>query len=371
MRIVHVASSINTAGGGTSEVIPRLAEEQCKLGHEVAICCMNTELSKAAQEAAASGVRILTFKSVGIESLGYSHEFNVALREQIEKASIVHLHGMWAWPCWAGGWLSQKLHRPYVKMPHGFLRPEPLKKSRLKKIIVGTLIERPLLRKAAAVIATSEGEVESLRAYGVQRPIYTMPIGIDLDRYVTSDCRTRTLLYLSRISPIKGLDLLAKAWGTMNRQNWRLLLVGPDDRGYTEVAKKTFAENCPVNSFEFREPVFGRDKYELLSSVGGFVLPSRSENWSISVAEAMASGLPVVCTQGAPWRCLEDIGAGWWVDVSVSGIRKGLEKLISLSEDERSKMGCRGRDWVGVNLNWRTIATDMVAYYEGLMTKVK
>ena len=119
--------------------------------------------------------------------------------------------------------------------------------------------------------------------------------------------------------------------------------------------------------FVFLQPVYGDEKYAILSSADIFVLPTKSENWSIAVAEAMASSVPVVCTKGAPWQCIEECGAGRWVDVSVCGIANGLGRLMSISDEERSAMGVNGRNWVEQNLNWGAIATNMVEFYKKIL----
>ena len=165
--------------------------------------------------------------------------------------------------------------------------------------------------------------------------------------------------------------MLANVWGKIDRKGWRLLIVGPDDRGYTYKMKQLFSEKCLAGGYEFRNPVFGKDKFELLSSADAFILPTRSENWSIAVAEAMASGLPVICTKGAPWECLNQVKAGWWVDVSESGLIKGLEALFALSEIERCEFGGRGRTWVESNLGWKVIAGKMIQCYSDIINQQK
>lgn len=102
----------------------------------------------------------------------------------------------------------------------------------------------------------------------------------------------------------------------------------------------------------------------LLASADAFVLPTRNENWGIAVAEAMASGLPVICTKGAPWSCLEAEKAGWWTDVSVEGLEQALSELTATDADELCAMGERGRRWAKTNLDWFVIAKRMCASYE-------
>lgn len=374
MKILHVISSCGRELGGTSEVVPRLARAQKEIGHDVALAAFaSDQLSHEAERAQAAGVRFqlvdLCSHLPMLSTWGYSAIFARAIRPLVAEADIVHLHGLWQYPAFAAARLCWQLKKPYVVMPHGFLEPERLKISSLKKKIAGAFFDNRMLRRATALVATSESEAKGIRAYGLTQPIHIMPIGLDVANFHRG-CRSessggRTLLYFSRITPIKGLDLLAEAWAKVVKPGWKLLLVGPDDRGHTGLMKRLYAERCAKGSYEFREPVYGDAKYALLGSVDGFVLPTRSENWSIAVAEAMASGLPVVCTKGAPWACLETAGAGWWVDVSAEAIGEGLEKLMALSDDARAEMGTKGRRWVEENLDWRAIAAQMVRGYRG------
>lgn len=374
MKILHVIPSVHKQGGGTSEVVPRLCRAQQELGQDVVLATLNTEdVSDSALQAVQAGVKYNCESELRLwgplKKLGYSRRFGQVLKELVDWADIVHIHGLWMWPIWAAGWEARRRHKPYVMMPHGYLEPERLKISKWKKKIVGAFCDGPLLRSADAVVATSAHEEMGIRQYGIKQPVHIMPIGLDLECYKISECSGKTLLYFSRITPIKGLDMLAEVWGRMDRKGWKLLIVGPDDRGYATEMKELFASRCETSSYEFRPPVFGEEKYRLLSSVDAFVLPTRSENWSIAVAEAMASGLPVVCTKGAPWECLNTVKAGRWVDISTEGIHRGLEEILSLSDEGRREMGMRGRHWVETNLGWSAIAKQMLATYERLVLK--
>lgn len=371
MKILHVIDSVFANGGGTSEVVPRLCCALQESGETVTLAALKADkVSDNTLAAIRAGVR---YEGESIRDgilprpMGYSSQFRRLVPRLVSDADVVHIHGLWQLAGWMAAKEAIRQHKPYVMMPHGFLEPERLKISPLKKKIMGALFDNPVLRRANGLVATSESEAEGIRRYGLKQKIHIMPIGLDVEKYSVSQHQGKTLLYFSRITPVKGLDLLAEVWGAMDRKGWKLLIVGPDDRGYTGVAKGFFAEKCPPDSYEFRGPVFGDEKYDLLGSVDAMVLPTRSENWSIAVAEGMASGLPVVCTKGAPWACLNEVDAGWWVDVSVDGIRYGLERLLSSDGLARRNMGCRGRRWVQEKLSWRKVVADMVGFYEKLM----
>lgn len=368
MKVLHIVSSVFENGGGTSEVVPRLCRALRESGLEVTLATHKAaHISHAAVEAIQAGVcyegesrrdRFLP------RSLAYSSQFKRLMPRLVQDSDIVHIHGLWQMSGWMAAQEARKQNKPYLVMPHGFLEPERLKFSPCKKWAMGALFDNQMLRYANAIVATSESEVNGIRKYGVANFIHIMPIGLDVEKYALSKCTGKTLLYFSRITPVKGLDMLAEVWSRIDRKGWKLQIVGPDDRGYTEEMKALFASKCPPDSYEFRPPIFGEEKYRLLSSVDAFVLPTRSENWSIAVAEAMASGLPVICTKGAPWGCLNRVNAGYWVDVSENGIQDGVQRLINMESANRRNMGCRGRQWVAENLAWDKVAKEMIAFYE-------
>lgn len=381
MKILHVITGVAKKDGGTSEVAPRLCRAQQEAGHDVTLAALRVdELSNSAREAIAAGVVYKDFpRSRFLSYLGLSSAFSRGIVELVRSADLVCLHGLWQAPGWYAAAECRRQKKPYVMMTHGFLEPERLKISKWKKRIAAFCFDRRNLKAAKAIVATSESEASGIRQYGLANPIHIMPIGLDLEPFLPPvPHKQKTLLYFSRITPIKGLDLLAEAWARLcrgvgvgvgvgggvggrcrGREDWKLLLVGPDDRGYTEEIKKVFAAKCPPGSYEFRGPVFGAEKYKLLASVDAMVLPTRSENWSIAVAEGMAAGLPVVCTKGAPWSCLGEN----WVDVSVEGIEAGLRRILSASDEERVAIGAANRVWVAQNLDWGNIVKKLVDFY--------
>lgn len=374
MKILHVIASVWRGGGGTSEVVPRICRAQVMAGHEVSLAVSSSDAySDSCADAISAGVGYKNYPRMGfLKRLAFSPRLKAAMPQLVANADVVHLHGLWQAPCWYAAAECRHQHKPYVMMPHGFLEPERLKISRFKKWLFGVLFERRNLANASAIIATSGQEVKGIREYGLKNPIHIMPIGVDLDAFrmhdaaISSSSAKRTLLYFSRITPIKGLDMLAEAWLRLKdfHDTWQLKIVGPSDRGYADVIRPAFKGTA-----EFCGPVFGDEKYALLASADAFVLPTRSENWSIAVAEAMASELPVVCTKGAPWSCLNECNAGRWVDISVDGIEEGLRTVLSCSDSERQAMGVRARQWVRDNLSWDKIARDLDGAYERILRR--
>ena len=256
-----------------------------------------------------------------------------------------------------------------------------MKISKWKKRIVGSLIERPNLNHAACVIATAESEKLGIEQYGVKAPIEIVPIGIDavaidaarqdrqlLEKWGLNPSK-KTLLYFSRLTPIKGLDLLAQAWARLGQfhRDWQLFIAGPDDRGYATEIQDLYGRTVTDGSVAFSGPIYGAEKSILLKSVDAFVLPTRSENFGIAVQEALAAGLPVVCTKGAPWKVIADEGAGEWVEISADAICNGLRNVLSADDLTRRKMGEAGKRIVARDFGWPGIAKKLVAVYQKVL----
>src|SRR5438094_7691198 len=109
-------------------------------------------------------------------------------------------------------------HRPYMISPHGMLDPWAMRNSWWKKRLARVLYEDQHVRKASCLRALCQSEAESMRAFGLRNPICIIPNGIDLPTVVNgsdlsiegqlSEQRKpggKTLLYLGRIHPKKGL----------------------------------------------------------------------------------------------------------------------------------------------------------------------
>lgn len=384
MKILHIVPWLGDEKGGVSECVPEACRALKALGHEVGLVTCARGESKSAVLAEREGVRFHRFYGSAFRwnPVVFTWSMFFGLEKVMREYDVVHLNVDWLFPTWWGAHVARKLGKPYVLRPHGSFMPDRLVISSWKKRLAGFFFDRSVVRHASAVLAMSREEMEAIRAYEPTARALLVPCVINLsgmagsEKAETGGARgkgeggRRTLLSLSRISYVKGLDLLAEAWARILQSNnriigqWKLLVVGPDDRGYTEKMKRLFAERCPAGSYEFRGPAYGDEKWRQLANADAFVLPTRSENFGIAVAEAMASGLPVVCTKGAPWECLEKENAGRWTDISVEGIRRGLEDILSLDDEERRAMGARGRKWVESNCKRPSVVQKLNGCYE-------
>lgn len=384
MKILHVVSRVSNHDGGIATVVPKLCEELAKRGHAVRLIASYTDdLSDAAIQCVASGVDVRLVKTWG-EGGRYGYYSN-AIRKEINNsvswADVVHTHGMWQFPCVIAAHACRTIGRPYVVQPHGFLEPERLKKSRVRKFVFGVLFERRILGGCNVVVATAESEKKNIEAYCHKTWIEIIPIGIDthkidsaerdegLMRRLGLSPQKKTLLYMSRMAPIKGLDMLAEVWRDLcvTHDGWQLAITGPNN-SYEHTVRGFFRQ---MKNVVFTGPVYGTEKNVLLKSVDCFILPTRSENFGIAVQEALAAGIPTVCTKGAPWNLIENYDAGRWVDVSVEGIKSGLDYIMSCDCDRRSQMGDNGKLLISENFGWTNIIDGLLTRVYGRVVKNK
>ena len=94
-----------------------------------------------------------------------------------------------------------------------------------------------------------------------------------------------------------------------------------------------------------------------------FVLPTLNENFASTVAEALASGTPVIATKGAPWHGLAREGCGWWIDHGVEPLEAALANGMAMRREALQAMGAKGRTWMAREFSWDRVARDMLDVY--------
>jgi len=226
-----------------------------------------------------------------------------------------------------------------------FHRRYPLK--RLKKWLYWPWAEYRILRDARAVLYTSAEEMRlARRSFCLfrDRPL-VVPYGIvenDEIRAALAETLDRTrpppVIYLGRLHPKKGIELLLEAWRRLSAEvrPSQLIIYGVGDPGYEAELR---ARVAAVPDVRWGGPVWGAEKYRALAQAGALVLPSFQENFGLVVAEALAVGTPVLTTTGVNiGREVTSAGAGMCEEPTVEGISRMLSGWQALSSDEKWKM---------------------------------
>lgn len=290
------------------------------------------------------------------------------------RVDVVHGHGMWQLNTLYPAWAASRGSVPFVQSPRGAFSRWAMAQGSLFKRPFWMFLQRPALLSAAGFHATSEDELLDIRRLGFRQPVALVPNGIDLPEQVPrSTGPKRELLYLARLHPGKGLDLLLAAWGQLQNRfpDWELRIAGEDGgyhdgRGYRDFLQ-ALSERKQLERVSFLGGQYGASKWKVFSSASLYVLPSRSENFGVSIAEALASGVPVVVTEGTPWREVRQRGAGWWVPWTENALVTALSDAMSLPAAELEAMGNAGRLWMGESFSWQASASRLAEFYSWII----
>lgn len=367
MKILHIIEKIEKAAGTTTFCV-RAAEELAALGHEVAI--LVHQINPACDAVPRKGVRVI--KYVIGEPLPF-------------EPDIVHFHGIW--PPWQHRvqHLIEKCRYPIVLSPHGMLAPWAMAHKRWKKFLPWLIYQKGDVARANCIFTTAKIETEWVCNLGFSNSIVEIPLGTDIEgvNVLASHAKpTKFLCFVGRIYPVKGLDLLIKAWARVKRTvaDWHLILIGPDQAGYMKELEKLATslnlsvchdrfDNAISSDIAFLGPLYGYDKTRVLLDSRGLLLPSYTENFGGVVVDALALGLPVLASRATPWEVLQDNGCGWQFELTPESLSESLLAFINKTDAERREMGARGRRLVEEKYTWDAIGRDMVKAYEAILSK--
>ena len=363
MNILHLIPSVGPRSFGPGYVALNLAKEQQRLGCSVQIWCLDTsmDIHWASEVSDLPRKNIRSFSYIGPSFLRYSPEMErFAAGSTGQQFNVIHQHGIWTGISRVTYKLSKKHNISSVVAAHGSLESWALKRSKWKKKIVSHLYEYQNLNKAACLHATAEAEVTDFRKFGLLNPAAVIPNGIS-DKWLNSvgnadnfrnhfkiNHNKRILLFMSRITPKKGLFMLLNAINMMIKDfnDWILVIVGPDEFGHKSEVESLVDRLGLKDKVIFINPIFNQLKRDAFSAADLFILPSYSEGAPMVILDSLATGVPVITTKASPWKDLLTYGCGWWVDISVNGICEALKHSVNLSKENLEEMGKRGKDLV-------------------------
>ncbi len=368
---VHIIAGISAKDGGPSYSVPRLVEALRPFGRDVVTRSLRTsDLLDAPDPDRA----MLSNRSNWpiLNSLAWSGDLRASLAADAANGALLHTHGLWLMPNVYPAWERRRLQNGcrLVHSPRGMLGAEALRISAWKKRLVWHLWQREALKAADAIHATAVSEYQEIRAAGLTNPVAIIPNGIDLpelkarDDYHSSEGPKRVILSLGRVHPKKALDRMIRAWAQIQVRlpNWTLRIVGPAELNH-DIELRALATSLGAKRVEIDGALYGEQKWTAYRSADLFVLPTLNENFAMSVAEALASEVPVISTKGAPWSGLERERCGWWIEHGVEPMAAALLAATSLPTDELRDMGQRGRAWMARDFGWDRIGREMAGLY--------
>ncbi len=366
MRVIHVVPAISEEASGPSYSVVRLCESLIDDGIDVQLVA----LAWGSHRIDPSYQRIFPLGR-GPRRLGFSPEMRRWLQRQTEDGSVevMHSHGLWMMPNVYPARACADARCRLVVSPRGTLSLWALNRHALQKKAFWRMAQASALNAAACFHATADTEFEDIRRAGFRQPICVLHNGVDVPlAEAPSTGGPRQLLYLGRIHPKKGIDILLNAWHAIQRRfpDWELHIAGPDNGGYLTVMQGLAAQ-LGLERVVFRGPLYGDQKLRAYRAASVFVLPTHSENFALTVAEALAAGTPTIVTTGAPWEGLERQGAGWWIQIGVDPLVACLVDVLAMSPSRLAAMGEAGRDWMIRDYSWRQIGGQLSIVYRWLL----
>lgn len=357
--IGHVISSIDKSTGGPARSVTFLIESVLKITDKFKVLLFAGKSEKPI---------ISNFQNNNGELVFFEK------KPVLQDVDILHGQGVWELPVHFMCKYARKRRIPYLISIRGMLEPWALSQGKLKKKLALLLYQNNDLKKATCLHATAQQELESIRSLGLKTPVAIIPNGIDIKdyppAYPDNFDENKSILFLSRIHPKKGIENLIEAWSILPKEvkkGWVINIVGNGEKSYIEDLDFLIASKKMSNNIFIHPPVYGIDKVELYRKATLFVLPTYSENFGIVIAEALASFTPVITTTGTPWEDIELFECGNWIDIGVEPLVTSLNKFLVMDSDDFKRMGTNGRRLVEEKYSIDSVAENMIELYKWIL----
>jgi len=368
-KICQVVPSLHPRHGGPSRSVYQLALAQARAGHAVELL---TTGAKSELPASNGSLQVRIFPRDWPHKIVKSGALNASLRRS--DAEVIHHHSLWLRTLHYAHRAAARGGRPLVISPRGMMSRWSWRHHRFRKHLARVLIHPGALGAAAGWHATSTEEEADIRAHGFTQPICVAPNGVTepLPGQIASArdhwleacpevAQGPVAIFYSRFHRKKRVLDLIDAWVTHGPREWLLLLVGiPEDYSVEVLEEYSLRASGPG-----RVKVFSGEGRPAPYAVGSlFLLPSHNENFGLSIAEALAHGLPVVVTDSTPWAAVNQNGAGWcvpWEDYPAA-----LRAALAEGPAELAARGARARAWVLQEYAWAKPARALAQFYAQL-----
>jgi glycosyltransferase involved in cell wall biosynthesis len=386
MRILHVTPYMHPSAGGPPVVVENFVSEATLLGHSseivsTSLFCLgdDQDLLHRLNELAPT-----IFVGRSGKTAPVHWPTRRQLNERIRAADIVHLHTLWNPINIVVRQACKSFGRPYVLMPHGMLDPYSLRAKRWRKALYFRAFERRNILSAERLIYTT---AEEARLATTELPFLPQGVVVPLgggapdegpgrlaSAFLEAFPRARDrrqLLFLGRLHFKKGLDRIIKVLPSVVRRfpDVLLTIAGDGDPSFEKALRSEIAARELQNNVMMTGRLDGTLKWGAYASARLFLLPSRQENFAITVAEAMQMGVPVIISNKVnTWPCVKAADAGFVLDESE--IENSLEAaILSLLQHEEAmkRYGTRGREYARKNMTWTEAAKRVIECYSEIL----
>jgi glycosyltransferase involved in cell wall biosynthesis len=378
LKILHVIPGLTNASGPTQALLNLIKATEAKKA-EISVAFLGNRLKNQITPNLQHG-EVFNCQALGLKHWGYSPQLRSLLAQKIDTFDVVHLHSLWLYPGLAGSSAARKHKVPYIIRPAGSLDPEALLHKNLLKRLYFNLIEKQVLDNASLIHAVSEQEQRNIQKLELKPPCINIPNGIDptLFSELPSQAKARSalqlsqdsliLLFVGRFHQIKGLELLIPVIQDLAHQfpKLKLVLAGPDQTPFASQLKRQFRASDISPLVQFLGELDEKTKIKAYRAADLFLLPSKSENFGIVVAEALAAETPVIVSNQTPWEIVGKENAGDWIERDPKVWTETIARRLK-SKEWLSRAGINGRRLIFKNFSWPRIGERMIAAYQQIL----
>ena len=393
MKILHVIPSLAAVRGGPSIAVIEMVRNLKSIGVDVEIVTTNDDGNtlldvplNILHEYQKVPVRFFSRFSPFIHQVrefAFSIDLTVWLWKHLRDYDLLHIHAIFSYTSTIAMAIARVQNVPYINSPHGLLCDWSLKQGALKKWIYFGLIEKVNLHNAQTLQLSSAQEQKELDLLDWNLSSFILPHGLDFPEAIANareklrqmlniPLETPVILFLSRLHPKKGLDYLIPALAKLRDQNknFAFVLAGSGSAEY-EVELDCLLRKNNLDNLTYKLGFVEGDKKNIcLQGADLYVLTSHSENFGISVLEALASGTPVLVTSGVALADLvKSQNLGWVVQLETDAITSIIQEILESPETIKQK-GDRAAEYIIENYSWDKIAASLLKTYQEYIRKV-
>lgn len=387
LRVLQVAGTLDPQYGGPPVVVNQLTRSLVSLGHSVDVATLDAPGAEWLQGLPGPPLAL----GPGLGLYGFSRSAGQWLRKNVADYDAVIVHGIWQYQSLAVRRACRAAEVPYFLFVHGALDPwfeQEYPSKHAKKALYWRLSEHRTLQDARAVLFTCDEErmlarqsfspyhaTEAITPIGVEEPV-GLPEGqrrafLELHPDLAGK---RIVLFMSRLHPKKGCDLLIRAFADVAHRDdaLHLVIAGPDEDGLGE-SLRSLADTLGIGGrITWTGMLRGDAKWGAYRSADVFALTSHSENFGVVIAEAMSCGLPVLITDKVNiWREVESTNAGLVGTDTHLGATDLLDRWLDLPESQRKSMRTSARDGFSAKFEARSAAIGLAALISQATAKVR
>ena len=296
----------------------------------------------------------IDFNPSGFKMWNYSAGYKNFISSQIKTLDVLHLHGVFMHPQFTASKQASRHNVPYIVSPHGMLEPWHLNDKQTKKGIYLKLVLEKMLAKSSMLHAITPLEKDNLFKLTKHKNIFEIPNFINYTKIpnkLTYSPKDDYILFLGRIHPKKGLDILLESMTKIDNKKIKLKIVGEENLYSNELRSK--CNNLLINDrIEFIGSVFGDEKYALYANAKAFVAPSFSEAIGMVNLEAAICKTPVITTFNTGINPEWNINGGLMINPKVDELTNAINIALSWTETERFERGNLLSEYVINNYSW-------------------